>query len=152
MTTNGSRPRHHHAGRRLAIAACVIGLAVVSAFEAFGRVPGPRGVAVGGQLSVHPEKSAPSLQNEVPDGPLPPDGPQPLTLSVPAGPHLTVPILYYHYIRVIVPTPQNVVDMMLKLAKIKPGDVIYDLGSGDGRGVNTRIAGADRVKAGGRLV
>jgi peptidoglycan/xylan/chitin deacetylase (PgdA/CDA1 family) len=116
MTTNGSRPRHHHAGRRLAIAACVIGLAVVSAFEAFGRVPGPRGVAVGGQLSVHPEKSAPSLQNEVPDGPLPPDGPQPLTLSVPAGPHLTVPILYYHYIRVIVPTPQNVLSFDLSIS------------------------------------
>ena len=36
-----------------------------------------------------------------------------------------------------VPTPQNVVDMMLKLANIKPGDVLYDLGSGDGRIVIT---------------
>jgi tRNA G37 N-methylase Trm5 len=36
-----------------------------------------------------------------------------------------------------VPTPQNVVDTMLKLANIKPGDVIYDLGSGDGRIVIT---------------
>jgi len=36
-----------------------------------------------------------------------------------------------------VPTPQNVVDTMLKLANIKPGDVIYDLGSGDGRIVVT---------------
>jgi SAM-dependent methyltransferase len=32
-----------------------------------------------------------------------------------------------------VPTPMNVVDRMLELAEIKPGDVIYDLGSGDGR-------------------
>jgi len=32
-----------------------------------------------------------------------------------------------------VPTPDNVVEMMLKLANIQPGDVLYDLGSGDGR-------------------
>lgn len=32
-----------------------------------------------------------------------------------------------------VPTPQEVVDQMLKLAKVQKGDVLYDLGSGDGR-------------------
>jgi ribosomal protein L11 methylase PrmA len=31
------------------------------------------------------------------------------------------------------PTPQTVVDKMLELAEIKPGDVVYDLGCGDGR-------------------
>ena len=31
------------------------------------------------------------------------------------------------------PTPQPVVDRMLALAKIKPTDVVYDLGCGDGR-------------------
>ena len=36
-----------------------------------------------------------------------------------------------------VPTPENVVEMMLKLADIKSGDVLYDLGSGDGRIVIT---------------
>src|SRR6476469_9839913 len=36
-----------------------------------------------------------------------------------------------------VPTPENVVETMLKLANIKPGDVLYDLGSGDGRIVIT---------------
>jgi SAM-dependent methyltransferase len=36
-----------------------------------------------------------------------------------------------------VPTPQPVVDRMLDLAKVKPGDLIYDLGSGDGRIVIT---------------
>ena len=36
-----------------------------------------------------------------------------------------------------VPTPQNVVDLMLTLADLKPGDVLYDLGSGDGRIVIT---------------
>lgn len=32
-----------------------------------------------------------------------------------------------------VPTPQPVVDKMLELAKLKPNDVLLDLGSGDGR-------------------
>jgi len=32
-----------------------------------------------------------------------------------------------------VPTPHEVVNRMLELAEIKPGDVLYDLGSGDGR-------------------
>ena len=32
-----------------------------------------------------------------------------------------------------VPTPQNVVDAMLDLARVTSRDVVYDLGSGDGR-------------------
>src|SRR6476660_5348935 len=32
-----------------------------------------------------------------------------------------------------VPTPIEVVDKMLDLAEVKKGDVVYDLGSGDGR-------------------
>jgi hypothetical protein len=32
-----------------------------------------------------------------------------------------------------VPTPQEVVDAMLRLANVSAGDVVYDLGSGDGR-------------------
>ena len=31
------------------------------------------------------------------------------------------------------PTPQTVVDQMLTLAKIQPGETVYDLGCGDGR-------------------
>ena len=34
---------------------------------------------------------------------------------------------------VFVPTPEEVVDAMLKVAKVGKGDVLYDLGSGDGR-------------------
>jgi len=34
---------------------------------------------------------------------------------------------------IFVPTPQEVVDAMLKLAGVTGNDVIYDLGSGDGR-------------------
>jgi precorrin-6B methylase 2 len=36
-----------------------------------------------------------------------------------------------------VPTPQPVVDAMLKVANVKKNDVVYDLGSGDGRIVIT---------------
>ena len=34
---------------------------------------------------------------------------------------------------IFVPTPQEVVDAMLKMAQVGPNDVLYDLGSGDGR-------------------
>ena len=36
-----------------------------------------------------------------------------------------------------VPTPQDVVERMLELVQVKKGDVVYDLGSGDGRIVIT---------------
>jgi tRNA G37 N-methylase Trm5 len=36
-----------------------------------------------------------------------------------------------------VPTPQDVVERMLELAEVKQGDVVYDLGCGDGRLVIT---------------
>jgi ubiquinone/menaquinone biosynthesis C-methylase UbiE len=45
-----------------------------------------------------------------------------------------------------VPTPENVVAKMLELAKVAPTDVVYDLGSGDGRIV---IAAARRHGARG---
>ena len=34
---------------------------------------------------------------------------------------------------IFVPTPPDVVDAMLRLAKVTSNDVVYDLGSGDGR-------------------
>jgi SAM-dependent methyltransferase len=34
---------------------------------------------------------------------------------------------------VYVPTPENVVDEMLRVANVGPKDILYDLGSGDGR-------------------
>lgn len=40
-----------------------------------------------------------------------------------------------------VPTPQSLVEKMLDLANVKPGDILVDLGSGDGR---TVIAAAKR--------
>ena len=43
-----------------------------------------------------------------------------------------------------VASPARVVDLMLEMAKIKPGETVYDLGSGDGRIV---IAAAGKYKA-----
>jgi SAM-dependent methyltransferase len=42
------------------------------------------------------------------------------------GPSRTPDVIY-------VPTPERVVDTMLKAAKVGPNDVVYDLGCGDGR-------------------
>jgi protein-L-isoaspartate O-methyltransferase len=36
-----------------------------------------------------------------------------------------------------IPTPQTIVERMLEAGRVKPGDVVYDLGSGDGRIVIT---------------
>jgi SAM-dependent methyltransferase len=44
------------------------------------------------------------------------------------------------------PTPQVVVDHMLELAQVKPGETVYDLGCGDGRIV---ITAAQKFKAHG---
>jgi precorrin-6B methylase 2 len=45
-----------------------------------------------------------------------------------------------------VPTPIEVVDKMLELAEVKKGDVLYDLGSGDGR-IVIRAAEKYRIRA-----
>ena len=42
------------------------------------------------------------------------------------------------------PTPQAVVEHMLSIAQVKPGETVYDLGCGDGRIV---IMAAQRFKA-----
>src|ERR1700687_3612308 len=36
-----------------------------------------------------------------------------------------------------VPTPQIIVEKMLEAGRVKPGEMVYDLGSGDGRVVIT---------------
>src|SRR5262249_10166205 len=36
-----------------------------------------------------------------------------------------------------VPTPQTLVDKMMEIGKVTPADILYDLGSGDGRTVIT---------------
>ncbi|MBN1972369.1 MAG: methyltransferase domain-containing protein [Sedimentisphaerales bacterium] len=50
----------------------------------------------------------------------------------------TAPITKYRKPDILyVPTPQNVVDKMLEMAKVKKTDLLYDLGCGDGRIVVT---------------
>ena len=43
-----------------------------------------------------------------------------------------------------VPTPPEVIDAMLKLATVQAGDILYDLGSGDGRII---IKAAEKLRA-----
>lgn len=58
---------------------------------------------------------------------------QPATPQVkPATPEVKRDVPY-------VPTPQNVVDEMLRLANVSKDDVVYDLGCGDGRLVITAV-------------
>lgn len=47
-----------------------------------------------------------------------------------------------------VPTSQNVVDAMLQMANVKKGDVLYDLGCGDGRIVTTAAKKYDATGVG----
>lgn len=44
----------------------------------------------------------------------------------------------------VYPTPQTIVDQMLTIAGVRPGEMVYDLGCGDGRIV---IAAAQKFKA-----
>jgi precorrin-6B methylase 2 len=44
----------------------------------------------------------------------------------------------------VYPTPETVVDQMLSIAQVRPGEMVYDLGCGDGRIV---IAAAQKYKA-----
>ena len=50
-----------------------------------------------------------------------------VAVSSPAAQRLKPPDVRY------VPTPQNVVETMLEMAHVTAADVVYDLGSGDGR-------------------
>jgi SAM-dependent methyltransferase len=62
----------------------------------------------------------------VPAPPATPPAP-PAAAPAPSTTPLREPDVIY------VPTPQNVVESMLKLARVTGSDVVYDLGSGDGR-------------------
>lgn len=53
-----------------------------------------------------------------------------LKLGIPMSFRLRVPF---------VPTPQPVVKRMLSLAEIKPGELLYDLGAGDGRIISSAV-------------
>lgn len=68
------------------------------------------------------------LPDLVPVSALPEPGPDGLTPG--ATGEMSPDVLF-------VPTPQPAVDRMVELAEIKPGEVVYDLGCGDGRIVVT---------------
>jgi len=53
--------------------------------------------------------------------------------SVPLSPSQTDSGKYLEHLVPFVPTPLAVAEKMLELAKVEPDDVVYDLGSGDGR-------------------
>ncbi len=59
-------------------------------------------------------------------GPLPASARSQATQTAPAQPARTPDVIY-------VPTPAQVVQAMLKAAKVTKDDVVYDLGCGDGR-------------------
>jgi precorrin-6B methylase 2 len=73
--------------------------------------------------------------------------------GLPAEHFAPAPLLERHSVRTspeqlapFDPTPTEVVDRMLALAGIKTGDLLYDLGSGDGR-VLIAAAKKYRIKA-----
>ncbi len=48
-----------------------------------------------------------------------------------------------------VPTPKPVIDAMITMAALKPGDRVYDLGAGDGRVLKAAIAREPGIRATG---
>src|ERR1700689_1439233 len=65
-------------------------------------------------------------------------------LTLCALPALAQDPRYVRKIAPYVPSPTPVVDRMLELASIKPGETVYDLGCGDGRILITAV---ERYKA-----
>ena len=66
------------------------------------------------------------LPAAVPPAPAPSPATASAPAAAPAAPKRTPDVIY-------VPTPRKVVDEMLRMAELKPEDVVYDLGCGDGR-------------------
>jgi len=67
-----------------------------------------------------------------------------LTLALASLPAFAQDPRYTNKLAPYVASPVRVVDRMLELANIKPGETVYDLGCGDGRIV---IAAAEKYKA-----
>ncbi len=89
-------------------------VAFLSAMGAAEFVPAGGGIAVGGPLPVHPGPA--SVPTDGPDDALAlPGAPAVVAITMPAGPHLTVPILYYHYVRNIQLTAQNLLSWRLSI-------------------------------------
>lgn len=46
-----------------------------------------------------------------------------------------------------IPTPHTVVDSMIRMARLKPGETVYDLGAGDGRLLRSALAACPGIHA-----
>lgn len=84
-----------------------------------------------------PKKIEPKKEEPKKDKPLPFEKPVPKKEDVKPATKKEEPTIKVPY----VPTPHAVVDEMLKLGGVKEGDVVYDLGCGDGRIVITAVKG-----------
>jgi peptidoglycan/xylan/chitin deacetylase (PgdA/CDA1 family) len=112
MSKQGTHLSQRHTGRRLAILASLLVLALVTGVS--GMFGGSAEVARQGPFPVHPRTPATVPNDRL--GPEVPGAAQPATVSIPVGPNLVVPILYYHYIRTIAPTPQNLLSFGLSIS------------------------------------
>ncbi|HEV3143638.1 MAG TPA: TIGR03000 domain-containing protein [Gemmataceae bacterium] len=87
---------------------------------------------------INPEarpKPKPETKPEVKPEPKPEVKPEPKpgpNIEIAPAPALKLDVPY-------VPSPEKVVDKMLEMAKVKEGDIVYDLGCGDGRIVITAV-------------
>ncbi len=116
MFRNRSRQRPRRRARGLAGLLTLLLLAGLSATGAIELLPAGGDVALGGQLPVHHPKAALPLIDPPDDAVPPPTTPRTVGVVTPAGSHLAVPILYYHYIRNIQPTAQNLLSFQLSIS------------------------------------
>ena len=97
-------------------------------------------LTVGSSCASRPSAASPDTSKPAASAPAP--APAQAAGSVPAPPASPKPLRDPDVI--YVPTPPNVVEAMLKLANVTEKDVVYDLGSGDGR---IPIAAAEKYGA-----
>ncbi|MEO8897942.1 MAG: polysaccharide deacetylase family protein [Candidatus Dormibacter sp.] len=116
MTPQSLRRRPRRPASGFAARACAVGLAVVlAAVTANLRLHTPH-IAVGGPLAVHPGPAAPPHDRPSSVDAPQRGAPQPAAVSVPLGPHLNVPVLYYHYIRTMASTSQDQLGFRLSIS------------------------------------
>ncbi len=111
----GPGPRRPHGRRAFAAAVLVAAAAIASATASLTLLSHPAHIAVGGPQPTHPRRLGSSRDQQPPGDAPQAQLAQPAAVSVPLGPHLTVPILYYHYIRTIAPTPPNMLGFRLSI-------------------------------------
>jgi peptidoglycan/xylan/chitin deacetylase (PgdA/CDA1 family) len=106
------RPPASRRSRLLLACSLALLLAALSCISTAGFLLAFPRTAVGGQLAMHGPADAPD--NDA--GPPEEAAPQQVGVSVPVGPHVSVPILYYHYVRTVVPTPRNLLSYDLSIS------------------------------------